>query len=215
MDIRTRTRLGLVKIIMLKGEKGDKGDDGSSGDYALLTNKPTINGTTVDGALTSGDLSLASASGLADVESDVSGLQSDVSGLQSDVSGLQSDVANVLNLVYPVGSIYMSVNAVSPATLFGGTWVKIEDTFLLASGSNYALGSSGGEKTHTLTENEIPSHRHTVKYVYYNRGSGSSQTFGYISQNGDNIGYSDYTGGGNAHNNMPPYLAVNMWKRTA
>lgn len=96
MDIRTRTRLGLVKIIMLKGEKGDKGDDGSSGDYALLTNKPTINGTTVDGALTSGDLSLASASGLADVEDDVSGLQTNVGTLQTDVSGLQTDVSGLL-----------------------------------------------------------------------------------------------------------------------
>ena len=100
MDIRTRTKLGTIKILMLKGEKGEKGADGSAGDYSLLDNKPRINGTQLDGNMTSDDLSLASATQLADLESDVSTLQTDVSehttdisGLQSDVSGLQTDVS--------------------------------------------------------------------------------------------------------------------------
>lgn len=93
MDIRTRTRLGTIKILMLKGEKGDRGADGTSGDYAGLTNKPQINGTELNGNKTSDDLSLASASQLASVESDVSELLTDVGTLQSDVSDLQSDVS--------------------------------------------------------------------------------------------------------------------------
>lgn len=125
----------------------------------------------------------------------------------------------VLDMVYPVGSIYMSVNATSPSTLFGGTWEQIQDRFLLAAGNNYSGGDTGGEATHTLTVNEMPSHNH------YAAIDGSTDSYG---QNRTTIssfaikaqGYSDSstifaTGGGNAHNNMPPYLAVYMWKRTA
>ena len=68
-----------------------------------------------------------------------------------------SKKTTIADLVYPVGSIYMSVNSTSPATLFGGTWTQIQDTFLLAAGSTYAAGATGGEATHTLTENEMPS----------------------------------------------------------
>lgn len=73
--------------------------------------------------------------------------------------------------VYPVGSIYMSVNAVNPSTMFGGTWEQIKDRFLLAAGNSYTNGSTGGAATHTptgnvdshvLTVNEIPGHTHSV-----------------------------------------------------
>ena len=66
----------------------------------------------------------------------------------------------LLNAIYPVGSIYMSVNSTSPATLFGGTWERIKDRFLLAAGDAYAAGGTGGEATHTLTEGEMPAHSH-------------------------------------------------------
>ena len=69
--------------------------------------------------------------------------------------------------VYPVGAIYMSVDSTSPASLFGGTWEQIQDTFLLAAGSTYSAGSTGGSATkdlqhkhttsgHKLVESEIP-----------------------------------------------------------
>lgn len=69
--------------------------------------------------------------------------------------------ANPLN-AYPVGSIYMSVNSTSPATLFGGTWVQIEDAFLLAAGSSYSAGSTGGAASVTLTaaQSGVPAHSH-------------------------------------------------------
>ena len=67
----------------------------------------------------------------------------------------------LLETVYPVGAVYMSMSNIEPSVLFGfGTWQKIEDTFLLASGPKHTLGSTGGEETHTLTVDEMPNHGH-------------------------------------------------------
>lgn len=138
----------------------------------------------------------------------------------------------MLDLVYPVGSIYMSVNATSPAALFGGTWAQIKDTFLLSAGDTYTGGTTGGEATHTLTTDEMPSHSHFQQYQSntsyvgihvknYNSG-GSIQ--GVQPSNGtrrNNIADPSTrvptvaTGGGQAHNNLPPYLVVYVWQRTA
>ena len=137
-----------------------------------------------------------------------------------------------VDAIYPVGSIYMSVSNTSPATYFGGTWEQIKDTFLLACGSTYANGATGGEASHTLTTDEMPSHDHFQQYQSdtsyvgihvknYNTG-GSIQ--GVQPANGtrrNNIMAPAVrvatvaSGGGQAHNNMPPYLAVYVWKRTA
>lgn len=125
----------------------------------------------------------------------------------------------ILEAVYPVGSIYMSVNNVSPATLFGGTWKAIQGKFLLgANSSTYKAGSTGGEAAHTLTENEIPSHKHSIWFP--NDGGEQSAEIGYPDTGSKNTYYAEAsktsgTGGGAAHNNMPPYLAVYIWKRTA
>ena len=176
------------------------------------------------------------------------------------------------DLIYPVGSIYMSVNTTSPSVLFGGVWEQIQGRFLLASDTNNPVGTTGGEATHTLTTAEMPAHNHSGSSVSagahtHTRGTmdinGSFQfsgidtynttnavgAFAYNLSNGaanghdNNIGgghlYVDFyafrnwtgatssngahthtinvgsTGSGSAHNNMPPYLAVNIWKRTA
>lgn len=73
----------------------------------------------------------------------------------------------IFNLIYPIGSIYLSENSTSPATLFGGTWTQIKDKFLLTAGDTYKAGNTGGSSTHkhttaghTLTTNEMPSHTH-------------------------------------------------------
>ena len=117
---------------------------------------------------------------------------------------------------YPVGSIYMSVNSTSPATLFGGTWVQLKDTFLLSAGDTYTAGDTGGEATHSLTTDEMPSHNHSSGlYTVLDRfGSGARDAAGAYSDYGSAINTGN-SGGGNAHNNMPPYLVVYMWKRTA
>jgi hypothetical protein len=125
----------------------------------------------------------------------------------------------ILEAVYPVGSIYMSVNSTSPATLFGGTWKAIQGKFLLgADGGAYKAGNTGGEAAHTLTESEMPSHRHSIWFP--NDGGEQSAEIGYPDTGSKNTYYAEAsktsgTGGGAAHNNMPPYLAVYIWKRTA
>lgn len=125
----------------------------------------------------------------------------------------------VLETVYPIGSIYMSVNSTSPATLFGGTWQAIKGKFLLGADSDvYKAGNTGGEAAHTLTENEMPSHKHSIWFP--NDGGEQSAEIGYPDTGSKNTYYAEAsktsgTGGGAAHNNMPPYLAVYIWKRTA
>ena len=148
-------------------------------------------------------------------------------------------------LAYPIGSIYMSVNPESPANIFGGTWEQIENRFLLAAGSSYTAGTTGGEASHTLTTNEMPSHAHTIKAVIADAavdafGDGDGYLGADFAAPGAPIYWSDVngrtvpqsqgvmksfniipergmynTGGSQAHNNMPPYLAVYVWKRIA
>ena len=113
---------------------------------------------------------------------------------------------------YPVGSIYMSVNSTSPSTLFGGTWERIQDRFLIAAGSTYKAGGTGGEATHTLTVNEMPAHSHGL---YASDMTGISSNACRYGEYAQRTVQSKSTGGGSAHNNMPPYLAVYVWKRTA
>lgn len=139
-----------------------------------------------------------------------------------DTSGTGVDIVTVLSqMVYPVGSIYMSVNSTSPATLFGGTWERIQDTFLLAAGTNHAAGSTGGEENHALTVNEMPTHHHEGLYwgtlstpLCLNSG-GNPLRLSHTGSGAENSFWTGETGGGQAHNNMPPYLAVYVWKRTA
>lgn len=143
-------------------------------------------------------------------------------------------------IVYPVGAIYMSVLEVDPATIFEGTvWERIKDTFLLASGDTYENGSTGGESEHVLTVDELPAHGHSIassgahKHTfegYIQTTASNSTTYLSISRkrisaDPEDVPPSMYsnsgahthtaadTGGGAAHNNMPPYLSVYMWKR--
>lgn len=125
---------------------------------------------------------------------------------------------SLFDLIYPVGAVYISMNNTSPATLFGGSWTKVEGKFLLGTSSAYPTGSSGGEETHTLTVDEIPSHNHAF---YLQRGGNTSEKTALLewTRSSQVAGWqpwqTDGTGGGQAHNNMPPYLSVNIWYRTA
>lgn len=121
---------------------------------------------------------------------------------------------------YPVGAIYMSVFDTSPADLFGGTWERLKDRFLLAAGDTYEALTMGGEAEHTLTVNEMPQHNHDFQASYSDIATGSEAN-GKILAGGDenswlwNFARTNDSGLGAAHNNMPPYLAVYMWVRTA
>ncbi len=76
----------------------------------------------------------------------------------------------IRNTFFPVGAIYQSYAAASPASLFGGTWTQIQNRFLVGVGSSYAAGATGGEATHKLTVNELPSHSHNYSYPGYEAG---------------------------------------------
>jgi len=124
-----------------------------------------------------------------------------------------SDNKDVLNLVYPVGSVYISVSDTPPEKLFGGEWERIKGRFLLATGDAYAAGQTGGEETHTLTLSEMPRHNHDLRML-----TGSGLTGGVeFSASGDASNFSGTyvvpAGDSQPHNNMPPYYVVNMWKR--
>ena len=143
-----------------------------------------------------------------------------------NINGGGSSPGNFLDWVYPVGSIYMSINSVNPSILFGGTWEQISGQFLLGAGEEYPLGGTGGEKEHTLLASEMPSHSHSfggnvpeTQTGIRNVGvAGSAGSAGYYKVPGvpDNwypVTVAGSTGGNEPHNNMPPYLAVNIWKR--
>lgn len=128
-----------------------------------------------------------------------------------------STTEEVLRKVYPVGAVYMSVNSADPADLFGfGTWERVKDRFLLAAGDAYAAGSTGGEATHTLTAEEMPRHDHAVPSFGSDNVLGNNWALRAIKSYDDTQAvWSKAVGGGQPHNNMPPYLAVYIWKRTA
>lgn len=131
--------------------------------------------------------------------------------------GVKVSGKDIWELIYPVGAIYISAAATDPKTLFGGTWERIKDRFLLAAGDTYAAGKTGGEAEVTLTAAEIPEIKMSYQYTGQSTVIGTDAIRLYDA-NGQ---LNQYTGpqssncGGKAHNNMPPYLAVYMWKRTA
>lgn len=118
---------------------------------------------------------------------------------------------------YPVGSYYWSSNSTSPALIFGGTWEQVKDKFVLAAGDTYTVDATGGEATHTLTTDEIPSHYHFSglwQTVDRYSGGGTLDAAGAFSGYGNTVNTGS-TGGGQAHNNMPPYIVAYCWHRVA
>lgn len=224
-------------------------------------------------------------------------IDSKISEFQTEINNNTSSINNMLNTVYPVGSIYMSINNTNPSTIFGGTWVswgagKVPVGVNASETEFNSVEKTGGAKTHTLTTQQIPSHTHTFHgnahshslnnhthnfsgttslngrfsarfnalanantynlvaevtgtagrdyhvHGYYDtedriakEGSNFfdvlavndhnhtfSGTTGQANGNTGNAtqtGYNDNTGGGQAHNNLQPYITCYMWKRTA
>lgn len=137
----------------------------------------------------------------------------DPSVLGSYYRATPAKMQSILDYIYPVGSIYLSYSHVSPAQTFGGTWTRISNAFLWAVDASGEIGLTGGAKTHTLTVNELPSHSHGS--VYSGMASGTKNT-AWLASGGDKMAYGAlYAGGGAAHNNMPPYIQVSAWRRTA
>lgn len=142
-----------------------------------------------------------------------------------------SNFCYLLNALYPVGSIYVSKDPTDPAELFGGSWKRIKERFIWAIGDNENPGDTGGEKTHTLTEAELPEITGSFQNiamqgidraidcdgVFSNSKTGAYATFGtngsYTKTDvGDDIVHFS-AGGGEAHNNMPPWEGFYIWER--
>lgn len=137
-------------------------------------------------------------------------------------------IAQVLERMLPVGSIVewspveggkadLSTPAKVAAYYGFGTWEAYgSGQMLLGVSDGHAIGSTGGEETHRLTINEMPSHNHNVNLGYGPGGMGSS--CGRVDANNPanrNWGPTGMSGGGQSHNNMPPYITVYRWRRTA
>ena len=140
-------------------------------------------------------------------------------------------IAEVQLACHPVGSLYWRDDATDPATLFGGTWERIKDVFILAAGDTYAAGATGGEASHVLTVAEQPSvggsiymHNgavatpiHWITGCFSSGASPTKYSLGTTIDGASSIGVVNFSNGGEnaAHNNMPPYKVAYCWKRTA
>lgn len=144
---------------------------------------------------------------------------------------------NIVDLIYPIGSIYMSVNNTNPSTLFGGTWVSWGNgkvpVGVDTTDTNFdTVEKTGGEATHTLTLDEIPSHAgHLTGNAGGVTGQGNAlkkwladsnmytgtvnQSFGWDFNSNEYYPHNVNRGGGQSHNNLQPYITCYMWKRTA
>ncbi len=158
--------------------------------------------------------------------------------------GLTINNKTIFDLVYPVGSIYMSVSSTNPGSLFGGTWTAWGQgrvpVGVNTSGTFNSVEKTGGSETHKLTVAQMPSHTHTQNSHRHNYGrpalfggenddDGSIFTPRYSGRTssqykGNSNGWTEMsyttatnqnTGGGEAHNNLQPYITCYMWKRTA
>lgn len=125
---------------------------------------------------------------------------------------------------YPVGSIYLSITTTNPSTYFGGTWSQIAQGRTLVgvdtSQTEFkTVKKTGGEKAHTLTVNEMPSHSHstdpTLYKIDYNYTKGVNGFIGWADYSGGGAVVNNKTGGGQAHNNLQPYYTCYIWLRTA
>lgn len=143
--------------------------------------------------------------------------------------------AYIANLMYPVGSYYITDDAINPGSdiIFGvGTWERVSERFLLGTSENSKIGTEGGSATVTLTEAQLPPHSHNLEYstndgstwsesTLFGRDGAEASNSAYLGvQNGVKL-YSTWkarikaAGGGQAHDNMPPYRYVCIWRRTA
>ena len=189
------------RILAAFNDGGGGGGGGFSGDYDDLYNRPQINGHTLTGNKTTADLEIS----YNDLED------------KPTIPTLQS----FLDILYPVGTIYTSVSNANPGLTMGGTWtlfgagktlvgVDTTDTDFNAS------EKTGGEKTHTLTIDEMPSHNHNKLKLRWSTASGANAVYGSNGTgNGSDRDSESYEGGGLPHNNLQPFITVYFWKRTA
>jgi hypothetical protein len=131
-----------------------------------------------------------------------------------DVEFLGKLTGTIFDALLPVGTIVMRYDHTNPGTLYPGTtWVRVYGAFPWFTDANGAIGTTGGERNVTLTVSQIPAHSHGS--VYSQHAPGTKGQAWYTTA-GTSLAYGAIeTGGGQAHNNMPPYIQISAWRRTA
>lgn len=221
---------GILELVIIRGNE----TRGTANARLIVQESPAS--TTISGTVIEGIAALA-----ADVASAVSTCQSAAS---SAGSAAQSAIAakdeaeaialgNIRDIIFPVGSIVQyASDSIDPNTLIGGTWERIQGRFLFGADSSHAIGSEGGSETQTLTTANLPRHMHftirmaqgetspdylhTVARSDFEHSQWENARYQLYGVDAEaNSGKSSYVGNGTAHNNMPPYLTIYIWKRTA
>lgn len=171
-------------------------------------------------SLVKADIGLGNVDNTADIDKPVS---------TAVTSAISAAVAATKAALYPVGSIYVNAtDNTNPGTLLGfGTWTafgagRVPVGYSSGETEFNSSEKTGGEKTHTLTWNEMPAHNHGINSGYGDTGTGDILRFQQWAGNGRGYHYTlsggqtmSTEGGGQAHNNLQPYITVYMWKRTA
>ena len=243
-EAKTKAEEALNQVVQTMGTKIYLGSNTTPESSVTFSSNPQ---SQIDGKLTKTFANLTNKSSVSDT--DIFAVQEITNNTNVNITFNQIKNA-ILNSTYPIGSIYMSVNSTNPQTLFGGTWVQLQDRFLLGAGTIYSNGAMGGSKdavavshNHTITQNVGG----TIGYGGWGTiyGSGYTSAPGEVSGNismeeNYNNGIGNWAGGGDKQRgrnvyarfripdvaiasagesgddkNMPPYLVVYMWKRTA
>jgi hypothetical protein len=131
-----------------------------------------------------------------------------------DVEFIGKLTGTIFDAILPIGTIIMRYDHTNPGTLYPGTtWVRVYGAFPWFTDANGAIGTTGGERNVTLTVEQIPSHSHGSVYSQHAPGTKSQAWY---TTAGTSLAYGAVaTGGGAAHNNMPPYIQISAWRRTA
>ena len=170
----------------------------------------------------------------ADIQSYATAAAQSASAAQASAAQAQAIAMDGARACFPVGTILMTMTNTNPSTYIGGTWVALNDVFLLAASETHPAGETGGAEEVTLTASQLPAHRHyTINMAKAEAGVSPDYQHTVARYDRENTSWDDChyqlngisneanggrtspTGSGEAHDNMPPYLAVYTWKRTA
>ena len=158
-----------------------------------LTGRYTLIGCTGSLTVTSGNFYLYNCSGL--------------------IVTNQNNAVTVIRDGYAIGDYYFSANE-NPASKFGGFWEEVPNgTFLMAAGAGGTADQTGGEATHTLTIEEMPSHSHELNDIGLDWTTGPLSNSAQTNTASSRIIAVNAVGGGQAHNNLPPYRTAHIFKR--
>ena len=221
---------GTLELVIIQGSEVR----GTANARFIVQESPTsstISGTVIEGiAALAADVASAVSSAELSASSAAQAAQAAIAAQEEAEAIAMGDIRNI---IFPVGSIVQYASAsIDPNTLIGGTWERIQGRFLFAADESHAIGTTGGSETVALTTAQMPRHNHFVinmskgttspdyqhTVARYDRENTSWDDCHYQlngNSNDANGGKSSFTGSGAAHDNMPPYLTVYMWKRTA